>query len=149
MTTLIQQKSQNDCVLAAIAMAAGASAWEDLWTEEDLQKVITSKGIANMDPWLKRAGITEWMECYVRDDRTAHRLLWQRRALLSVNSLNNPGGTHMVYWDGEKLWDPHEGHYPEFLAFRHLQSLSISEIYIFPLNEGGTMKQDSTEEQAT
>lgn len=29
MTTLIQQKSGNDCVLAAIAMAAGKSSWDE------------------------------------------------------------------------------------------------------------------------
>jgi hypothetical protein len=133
MTTLIQQQSPNDCVLAAIAMAKGAEKWSDVWTPEDLQKVIDSKGIGDLKPWLEKAGITSYIEVYVRSEscNIVKRMLWKRRALLSVDSLNNSGGSHMVFWDGEKLWDPHEGHYPECIAFRHLSSVSISEVYLF------------------
>lgn len=31
---------------------------------------------------------------------------WGRRALMSVPSLNNPGGWHMVYTVGAKVFDP-------------------------------------------
>lgn len=135
MTTLIQQKSPNDCVLAAIAMAAGFEKWEDAWTEDDLQAVIKSKGVADTEPWLKRHGFVEWKhyrECYIHDDRVAHALLWKRRALISCSSLNNDGGSHMIFWDGARIWDPHEGHWDQgFQYFRHLSTLRISRAYIF------------------
>lgn len=136
MTTLIQQKSGNDCVLAAIAMAAGKDKWEDLWTPEDLQSVIDSRGINDVDPWMLRAGFERekhFREIFVYSgsERIASALLWRRRALLSVDSLNNHGGSHMIYWDGQKIWDPHEGHYPEFLAFRHLTSCKINRVQLF------------------
>lgn len=136
MTTLIQQKSGNDCVLAAIAMAAGFDRWEDAWTDDDLQTVIKSKGIADLDPWMKRVGYVAWThyrECYVhRDESIAQVFLWKRRALISCSSLNNDGGSHMVFWDGRRIWDPHEGHWDQgFQYFRHLSTLRISRAYIF------------------
>lgn len=135
MTTLIQQRSPNDCVLAAIAMAAGCATWSDVWTDDDLQKVIESKGIANEAPWLERAGFskTDWRQVHVYgDQRLAHCLLWGRRALICCSSLNNDGGSHMVYWDGERIWDPHEGHWDQnWQYFRHLSTLLISEVILF------------------
>lgn len=133
MTTLIQQRSGNDCVLAAIAMAVGKERWEDLWTEEDLQKVIQDKGIADIEPWLDRAGVTAYRQVYIHgvDMRTCRALLWKRRALLSVDSLNNNGGSHMVYWDGDKLWDPHTGHEEQgLLAFKWLSTVHISRAFL-------------------
>jgi hypothetical protein len=129
-TTLIQQLGARDCVLASIAMAAGFEKWSDVWTPEDLEKVVESKGIADITPWMKRAGITSYFEVYVHssDARFVKSMLWKRRALLSVASLNNSGGSHMIFWDGERIWDPHEGHYPEYQAFRHLSTLLITEV---------------------
>lgn len=136
MTTLIQQKSGNDCVLAAIAMARGCESWDDIWTQDDLDKVIASKGVAHWEDWMKRAGFVEDVHyrdvyCNGGDAERLKALLWRRRALLSVGSLNNAGGSHAVYWDGAKLWDPHEGHYPQYLAYRHLSSVCLSRALIF------------------
>lgn len=132
MTTLIQQRSGNDCVLAAIAMAAGAAAWEEVWTQADLDAVIASKGVSDVAHWLVRAGFKEgdFREVYLHGERAAAALLWRRPALLSVASLNNNGGSHMIFWDGERVFDPHEGHYPQFIAFRHLTSCSISRAFL-------------------
>lgn len=137
MTALIQQKSGNDCVLASIAMAAGLERWEDAWSDADLQAVIASKGVSDVDPWAKRVGYVAWEHfrpVYVHEDSqtVAHALLWKRRALLSCASLNNDGGSHMVFWDGQRIWDPHEGHWDQgFQYFRHLSTLRISRAYIF------------------
>lgn len=135
MTTLVQQKSGNDCVLAAVAMALGKT-WEELWTQEDLNTAIEKKGL-NTGDYLERAGLVreqDYRSVYLNgvDMQAVYRLLWKRRAVLSVHSLNNEGGSHAVYWDGEKLWDPHEGHYPEHLAFRHLTSCHITYVYLLP-----------------
>jgi hypothetical protein len=135
MTTLIQQRSPSDCVLAAMAMALGFTAWEHAWTEEDLQKVVESKGISDFDPWLSRHGLKareDYFEFHVWDQavRQVRCMLWRRRALLSVDSLNLDGGSHMIYWDGTRIWDPNEGKEGK-LAFRHLSSCHISNVVLF------------------
>lgn len=137
MTTLIQQKTGNDCVLAAIAMAAGKERWEDLWTEEDLQSVVASKGISDWEPWMVRAGLGKeyvgWWEVHTShiDDGHVSIMLWKRRALLSVNSLNNNGGHHAVYWDGDKVYDPHTGHEDQgYIAFKWLSSIRITRVLL-------------------
>ena len=134
-TTLIPQLSGSDCVLAAIAMSRGCAAHSDIWTAEDVEYCVKNRGIGDIAPWMARAGYDEreWTRCYAHRDsgRLIARMLWKRSALLSVNSLNIADGTHMIFWDGDQIWDPHEGHYPEFLAFRHLSSCCISEAYLF------------------
>ena len=118
MTTLIRQRSGSDCVLASIAMASGSIFWQDIFTEEDLADVIKSQGVStgseDFTKYMKKAGFKEadykrlpWLENVPHDKLCS--LLWGRRALLSINSLNNPGGSHMIYWDGTRVWDPQEG----------------------------------------
>ena len=36
-------------------------------------------------------------------------ILWGRRAILSVDSLNNEGGKHAIFWNGMKILDPQNG----------------------------------------
>lgn len=36
----------------------------------------------------------------------AKNMLWGRRAMVTVRSKNNRDGTHMVYWDGQTMFDP-------------------------------------------
>lgn len=118
--TLIQQKSPNDCVLAAIAMACGAARWEDVWNEADLQQARDKKGLHPED-WLHRVGLVEskhWKSVYVNSDRWASAMLWRRHAL--------------IMWDGHRIWDPHEGHQDQgFQHFKHITTLSISRAIIF------------------
>lgn len=134
MTTLIRQRSGNDCVLAAIAMAAGKSRWEDLWTEADLQSVIESKGVSNVEHWLERAGYElnkDYVVIYCHNESSiAKRFLWKRKALLTVDSLNNVGGSHMVFWDGNRIYDPHEDD-PGYLFHRIITGCSITRVFMF------------------
>lgn len=115
MTTLVQQKTPNDCVLAAIAMAADKQ-YDDLWTPEDTQWCVDNKGISDYKPWLARAGFhpsvpskNGYRYVYGLDNmrqESALKLLWGRRAILSVASLNREGSYHAVYWNGYELFDP-------------------------------------------
>jgi hypothetical protein len=57
-------------------------------------------------------------------------MLWKRRALLSVSSLNIDHGSHMIYWDGTRIWDPNDGKEGK-LAFRYLSSCQITQAVIF------------------
>lgn len=131
MTIRIVQKSGNDCVLAALAMAAGKKSWEEAWTEVDLQEVIKSKGVGDIDPWMQRLGYEhrkDYITVYVHGDsmEMVQRFLWKRRALLSVHSLNIKGGNHMVYWDGDIIHDPS----PE-RTYLHIESCIINRAIIF------------------
>ena len=136
MTTLIQQKTDNDCVLAAIAMAKGCEKWEDLWDEKrDLEPII-GKGIHDIESYLKRVGLVEDVDFKTvytygeRPERT-YELLWRRRALVSVNSLNGDkqGGKHLMYWDGTRVWDPNEGR-PDRLHVKYLRSAVIGTVIL-------------------
>lgn len=109
---LIQQRSDNDCALAAIAMALGYTTWSSCWTDEDLQTVIDSKGVSDLGAWLEKKGLSRgrhFTEAYTHGARETASLLWGRRALVSVNSLNHSQGSHLIYYDGERVWDPQEG----------------------------------------
>lgn len=135
MTTLIQQRTNNDCVLACIAMAAGKPSWEEAWSEGDLAEVVASKGISDYRPWLERHGLMRdehWREVYVHGDSqgTVKAMLWGRRAILSVYSLNHNGGHHAVYWDGERILDPNAGIQGK-QAFRFLSSVNMTRLYLF------------------
>lgn len=112
-------------------MASGKSSWEEAWTEVDLQEVIKTKGVGDIDPWMKRLGYEfrkDYITIYVHGDamEMVQKLLWKRRALLSVNSLNIKGGSHMVYWDGDIIHDPS----PE-RTYQHIESCIISRAIIF------------------
>jgi hypothetical protein len=131
MTTLIQQRTSSDCVLACIAMAAGAASWDEVWTQADADKVVASRGISPYDysEWSERAGL-KFDDCSIYEScsqKTVKYLLRGQRAILSVYSLNIDGGHHAVYWDGQRLWDPNEGVAGK-LAFRHLHSCHITNI---------------------
>lgn len=119
----IQQKTSSDCVLASIAMALDKP-YDEVWSSEDTKWTVDNRGIADKDPWLKKAGITRYKEVhflYHMEQGYVHSLLWGRRALLSVHSLNIPGGYHMVYWDGQNLWDPSRQR-----TYAHLHSCIVS-----------------------
>lgn len=113
-TIHIQQRSDNDCALASIAMAIGKERWTDLWTHEDLEVVKASKGVSDLEPWLNRAGLVRnvsYRTVYVHgsDSEKVASLLWGRRALVSIASINSELGNHLIYWDGNQVWDPQRG----------------------------------------
>lgn len=108
MTKLVTQKTGSDCVLAAIAMAVGKS-YDEAWTAEDTDAVTECRGINDYTPWMARQGLQEYVDykqVWTHDNATLSAMLWGRRAILAVASLNIDGGWHAVYWDGERLYDP-------------------------------------------
>lgn len=131
MTALIKQITGSDCFLACIAMAKGAKHVLDVWSKEDIDKVVASQGVGDPDPWLEQAGFkkgVDYKQHYAHHgtDDAIKALLWKRRAIISVRSLNIDGGTHAVYWDGEALFDP-----STLRTYLHLSSLSISQVTLF------------------
>lgn len=132
MTTLIQQRTPSDCVLACIAMAAGAESWDAVWKKEDADAVVASRGVScfDYDKWGERVGLAfDYLSVYDGHDQKVLRFLLRgQQAILSVNSLNNDGGSHGIYWDGRRIWDPNDG-VPGKLAFRFLSSVYITGLH--------------------
>jgi hypothetical protein len=130
MTVHVKQKTDNDCALASIAMSVNCL-WEDLWTQDDLTQ-IEGKGISDLDPWLLRAGYirSEYKYVYTHGSLSieGHELLWARRALVSIRSLNGPSN-HLIYWDGKRVWDPQEGVEGK-LYVKHLHSAVLSRVVL-------------------
>jgi hypothetical protein len=129
MTVTIKQRTNSDCVLACIAMAAGKP-FDELWTQADLDEVVKSKGISDYGPWLKRAGFVDgehWhVHLYDGGRREYLAMLRGRRAIISVPSLNIDQGSHAVYWDGNELHDP-----STMRTYCHLSSLTPTSAHIF------------------
>lgn len=131
MTTLIQQISDSDCALASLAMFVGATSWYDVWTLEDLEPIL-GKGIGDTDEYLARLGYVRrrhFRNAYIHDLRDMESfctLMWKRRALLSVHSLNTADGNHMIYWDGMRIWDPSPKR-----TYLHLRSAHVQRVTVF------------------
>lgn len=109
---LVKQRGDFDCVLATLAMAAGKP-YEELFDEEFCQRIedATTCDGDNLKEAYRRAGFTRDVDFQViyignKGIRILRRLLWKRRALLQVPSLNYPDSEHFIYWDGDRLYDP-------------------------------------------
>jgi hypothetical protein len=132
MTRLIQQRTDYDCSLAAVAMAMGAPSWGSVWTEEDLAAVV-GKGAHTGDilEKVKLERLKHWTQVgvYGHDVSQAASFLWRRPAILSVSSINSQSDWHAVYWDGEVLWDPQQGR-PDRQYFKFLETVRIEQAYL-------------------
>lgn len=116
MTQLIQQRAQSDCMLCCMAMAMGIE-YDDLAnrlgpgfmtlirqhgvTDEAEPVLLSTLGLQADIDYRKYSLSPHW--CSIQ---FARNILWGRRALICVRSMNNRDGWHSVYWDGEKLFDP-------------------------------------------
>jgi hypothetical protein len=111
MTIHIRQRNENDCTLAAIAMSINVP-YETVWTPEDVEKVVKDQGTGDIEPWMTKASYTreDYHTVYIyAATETIVPLLWERRALISIASLNNENSNHMIYWDGKSVFDPQKG----------------------------------------
>lgn len=144
MTLHVFQKNGADCMLACIAMAAGKT-YNELWTAEDSAEVVELGGSQpeHTKKLLERAGFHSdvngdqgaivW-KCHVWDnqsrDQLVRGLLRGRRAIISVPSLNNRAGWHVVFWDGQDLYDPNNPSAGKQI-YRWIDQLAINTIWIF------------------
>jgi hypothetical protein len=118
-----QQRYQNDCSLASIASVLNRH-YDDLWPKQ-WQEYIGENGCygTDVDKTYEIAGLREnvhydklynyigwgvhldWNAVPIYK-RVLNGLLYGRRALLQVPSLNFEGKSHLIAWDGRELWDP-------------------------------------------
>jgi len=109
---IVKQKGESDCVLASLAMATGRP-YSSMFKPAFRKKIELAKGCydSTLKEALKMAGFIEgqnalsiWTQNL--DKKYVQALIWKRKALIQVVSLNYGGGEHMIYWDGEELFDP-------------------------------------------
>lgn len=116
-----QQRYENDCALAAIASILNCH-YEELWPLE-WHKYVGEKGSygTDVDKNFEIAGLKGkyhqlcnylgWGKHLDYNapplyQRVLNGLLYGRRALIQVPSINFEGKSHMIAWDGHELWDP-------------------------------------------
>lgn len=109
---VVKQKHTNDCALACIAMASGKD-YDKIFSKK-LIKTIEKEGGAysvTLEQAYGAAGYEKDVSYSVvytggTNVGTVREFIWKRKALLQVDSLNQEGKMHLIYWDGEKIIDP-------------------------------------------
>jgi hypothetical protein len=130
--TVTKQKHASDCALACLAMISGKD-YDKIFSKK-LIKAIEKAGTAtgdNLDSAYVAAGYIKdktYKVIYTAQDNvnTVQTMIWKRKALLQVDSLNYEGGMHLIYWNGEELIDPSNLQTYKFLK-------NISKIYYVTL----------------
>lgn len=133
--TLVRQRGTSDCGVAAIAMLTGRT-YEEVYASARRtgnDNFDPKSGMSSVERVLEQLGY-HWENLGRHKDHPAPnpdgpqfrslslsiaswhiqpkfyaKFFWGRRALLSIHSLNNPDGRHLVYFDGTRIWDPQEG----------------------------------------
>lgn len=99
----IQQRMPADCAVAALAM----------FLEKPYEHIAELCSGAE----LVRLGLSWTRENFIlglfdveADVYAASLIDWSQPAILSVPTLNEAeGGSHSIYWDGNRVWDPQMG----------------------------------------
>lgn len=132
MTKLVKQKKDYDCVLACVSMLTGRK-YEDLFSKELCDRVDETKGctdelfyeVLNVAGFERNINMKSLFVQNV-DPVILENLLWKRKAILQVDSLNYKDGQHCIYWDGEQILDP-----SKLQVYKWWQSIHPVYVYIF------------------
>ena len=116
MTALVKQRTRMNCAICCMAMLTGRDYDDVMAAVGDAYNPV--KGMRYDQKALKRLGFTfshekgqpmggavVFMRGILAPDFFLH-MAWGRRALISVPSLNYSDSTHMVFCDGERVFDP-------------------------------------------
>lgn len=108
---LIRQRTNDQCAIAAIAMATGLD--YDYVLNMGLLTGNYTNGNGTHTASLLNSLSVPYKSIYDHSKRISNthwaEMLWGRRALLSVESINNEGGTHIVFWNYSEILDPQNG----------------------------------------
>ena len=110
---LVQQRTQYDCALACLAMVSGKP-YDELWDAEFCERIEKATTCTDEDlvEAYRRAGFERdknMRSVYVGQNVNpiiVRALIWGRRAMIQVPSLNHEGSEHFVFWDGRRILDP-------------------------------------------
>lgn len=112
----VDQRTDHDCVFCCLAMVlgltyeqaaarAGAAFMEILnvqgCTDPMEQALYAAFGLKKEVDFLELRYSPHWASI-----AGVRNLLWGRRAMVTVRSKNIPDGFHMLYWDGNQVFDP-------------------------------------------
>jgi ABC-type bacteriocin/lantibiotic exporter with double-glycine peptidase domain len=129
---LVKQKGPSDCVLCSLAMAV-KQPYTKLFSSKFREKVLTSDGCYDklLTEAFKRAGLVEGenlKKIYTEnlDRHLVNAIIWGRRALLQVPSLNYAKGSHMIYWNGRELLDP-----SNLQVYRFIENVRPTYVWLF------------------
>lgn len=105
---MIKQKAAHDCLLACLATMTKQP--YSMFPQEFRDKVEEESGCDGelIKKAFRFAGILQYKEIYVNDaprDFVFH-MIWNRKCLMQVPSLNIKNGHHCIYWNGQKVFDP-------------------------------------------
>ena len=124
---LIGQKTPTDCGVCSMAMLTGLGYKKTYELMSKSGAYVEGKGLYDDHKALLALGLREGRERNKNVPKALNivpidfkvlwkpweisakfyaQQIWGRRALLSVPSLNNPGGSHMIYWHYDRIYDP-------------------------------------------
>lgn len=151
---LIRQKEPSDCGIAAIAMFTKLSYDEVRSCAINTSYFKKKHGTYSCSGILRKLGFEQ--ENYSGDNSyitksgkfksiphihhyisgsALRQLLWGRRCLISVESLNNENGLHLIYYDGENILDPQNGRKgKKYFDYKDWNKINPKEIYIWKEN---------------
>jgi hypothetical protein len=128
MTKLVRQKTQDQCSIAAITMATGMPYNEVLKYARKNESY--RDGIGSYPEQVFAAigwrDETDYKKLYKAQDISVHyqlKMLWGRKAVLSVPSINHENGQHSIYWDGFELYDPQIKEMNRYTDVKQIKSL--------------------------
>lgn len=130
---IVKQKSDYDCVLAVLSMASGRK-YEDIFSEEFRQRIedaTTCTGDDLIEAY-RLAGFEKdknMRSIYIGHNinpNVLRQLIWGRRAMIQVPSLNHEGSEHFIYWDGYNIFDPSNKQ-----VYKYLQHVFPTYVMIF------------------
>lgn len=114
-TELVEQQEGLDCFVACAAMAEGTT-YEDIAARLGKEKMDVIKELGTygrlLDSCLDTLGWVRDVDYRAARGFTGHysfqTLYWlfERPAILQVESINFENESHLVYWDGKKILDP-------------------------------------------
>lgn len=105
---MIKQRATSDCFLACLAMATNRP-YEEMFNPEFCAKIEKAKGSSgkDLDEAIRLSGLTsEDYKCIYVEGGNFKQILWGRKAIIQVPSLNIEDGQHCIFWTGNEILDP-------------------------------------------
>lgn len=130
---MVKQRTNCDCALAVLSMASGRE-YDDLYDAEFCARIEAAKTCTGDDliEAYRRAGFEKGKnlrEIYVGQGQSmpvVRQMIWGRKAMIQVPSLNYEGVEHFIYWNGREILDPSTKQ-----VYRYLQHLFPTYVMIF------------------
>jgi hypothetical protein len=141
MPELLVQRTPHQCAIATLAMATGRDYAEVLAAGLKCGGFVEGEGTRHEQRILVELGFDYSFEdgfpigdfvCWHRGFEISaegfRQRAWGRRAIMSVPSLNQEGGSHSIYWTGRDVLDPNP---PERKRYSKWAELLPTELILF------------------